>query len=102
MKIAIRYCGGCNPEIDREGLVRDLEAALGRDLPSWQTDHEPPDLLIEVCGCARSCPSSNDSDEGQCRKVVVAGPAIDGWPVEAGSLSAELERIVLEIMDRRD
>lgn len=53
-RIAVYYCGGCNPRYDRVGAVR----ALAAQLPALR--FVPPDGAacagaLAVCGCAVGC-----------------------------------------------
>lgn len=55
LKVAFRYCGGCNPRYDRGGLVKRL---TGKH-PEWDTEIAAEgvryDLLIVVGGCSSCC-----------------------------------------------
>jgi 3-hydroxyacyl-[acyl-carrier-protein] dehydratase len=52
----VKYCGGCNPLIDRSGLVRKIEKLLppgcrlvtDRPLNRWE-------VALLVCGCPIAC-----------------------------------------------
>ena len=56
-RIAVYYCGGCNPRYDRVGAVR----ALAAQLPALR--FVPPDGAacagaLAVCGCTAGCARS--------------------------------------------
>ena len=53
MKIAVKYCGGCNPCYDRVALVNSLKAEFYYERFVDYTT--PADLVIVVCGCTSSC-----------------------------------------------
>ena len=54
-KIALKYCGGCDPEYDRRAAVTELKEKLG-DLVEWVTpDSGQADAVIVVQGCLRAC-----------------------------------------------
>jgi len=56
--VGIRYCGGCNPQIDRTGLVERLrEEMRKRDLDvAFTTDRDRvTDLILLVNGCIHGC-----------------------------------------------
>jgi len=58
LAIGVKYCGGCNPEIDRMGVVERLEEGLEkRGLKViFVTDREAKiDLLLLVNGCKHAC-----------------------------------------------
>ena len=53
-RIAVYYCGGCNPRYDRVGTVR----MLAKQFPklSFSLPDEPPcDGCLAVCGCTTGC-----------------------------------------------
>ncbi len=54
LKVRVRYCGGCNPEIDRVALVGELQQELARvsiKAKLVRQDQENPDLVLLVNGC---------------------------------------------------
>lgn len=80
MKVAVKYCGGCNPEIDREALVRQLAENTGLDIQPAGKLPEPSVVLL-VSGCARGCLNPGPDKGGPERQIVIAGESIDYWPV---------------------
>jgi hypothetical protein len=54
--IGIKYCGGCNPQINRSGLVQEIEKLLPPDC-RLVTDHTTNrwETAILVCGCPIAC-----------------------------------------------
>lgn len=54
-KIALRYCGGCNPRYDRIGLVEELKSRF----PHLKMEpFHSGDLCLAsvvVCGCSSQC-----------------------------------------------
>lgn len=60
-KIALRYCGGCNPVYDRTALVSKLKW----DFPKLEMEpySEPPEDyrgVLVICGCAVRCAEQRD------------------------------------------
>jgi 4-hydroxybutyrate CoA-transferase len=54
MRIAIKYCGGCNPRYDRS----DVADRLKNDLPQAQivpAGETPADYVVVLCGCRSAC-----------------------------------------------
>ena len=96
MTIAVLYCGGCNPEIDREGLVRRLADELGEEIQPLKKAGQTPDRILLVCGCVRGCLNSSLPDQWAERSIVVAGLTVDAWPVTeeemVGLLAERLQR----------
>ena len=59
-KIAVRYCGGCNPSYQRGASVRGLQ----KRFPHLQLlNFEPTDVyraVLIVCGCSARCAGQAD------------------------------------------
>lgn len=96
MRIAVIYCGGCNPEIEREALVKRLGAETGHHLfPLGRADLSP-DLVLLVNGCARGCMDARSIGVPGVKAVVVAGAGIDGWAVAREDLAGQLIKRIKE------
>jgi hypothetical protein len=53
-RLAMKFCGGCNPTIERSAVAR----AIREDLPltiQWVSADEETDLLIILNGCLSAC-----------------------------------------------
>lgn len=79
--IGIRYCGGCNPQIDRLRVVGDLREALKeRGLKvDLTTDRERAvDMVLLINGCMHGCLEGeylgSDPDH---RPISVRGQMVD-------------------------
>ena len=58
LRIRLRYCGGCNPEIDRVALVEQVQKELDKEgikTDFVRQDEENPDLVLLVNGCRHAC-----------------------------------------------
>jgi hypothetical protein len=69
ISVGLRFCGGCNPEIDRIGVVDRLKDAFAQKgiRAAFVTDkHVPTDLLLLISGCKHACLDEEyvDQDEG--------------------------------------
>ncbi len=58
-RLAIKYCGGCNPEVERGEIARILRQALGSEI-SWSLPEEQTELLLLIQGCATACANRPD------------------------------------------
>jgi hypothetical protein len=88
--IGVRYCGGCNPQIDRSRVVKDLEEGLRKsDLPvDFTTEKERfADVILLVNGCKHACleGKQGESDRGQ-PVISVRGEMVDEQYVEEGDI----------------
>ena len=55
MKIAIKYCGGCNPDFDRVALVKHIEERLNGKVEFVSPEDDGIDLVLAVEGCRTAC-----------------------------------------------
>jgi hypothetical protein len=58
MKVALKFCGGCDPTYDRSELVRQVKE-IAADSIQWLTlDDVAYEAILLVCGCDKACPAS--------------------------------------------
>jgi hypothetical protein len=100
VSIGVRYCGGCNPRIDRGRIVRDLKAGLeerGVEV-DFTTDRERPvDLLLLVNGCLHGCLEAEYRDSTQDQQVIsVRGEMVDDRYIEEARIPEFLIGKILE------
>jgi hypothetical protein len=94
--IGVKYCGGCNPVIDRKKLVREIEQLLPRDL-SLTADRSsgPWDIGILVCGCPTACADKPEIRNAAQRWIVVAGGLLDLDALPEGKMAqAVVQKII--------
>jgi hypothetical protein len=54
-RVAIKYCGGCNPDNDRVALVKRIKENLNGKVEFVSPDDESIDLVLAVEGCKTAC-----------------------------------------------
>ncbi|MFA5322681.1 MAG: hypothetical protein WC373_08395 [Smithella sp.] len=76
--IGIKYCGGCNPHIDRTKLVQEIKNLLPPEFV-FTTSHSsnPWALGILICGCPTACADKPDIKNLARKWVIVAGSSVD-------------------------
>ena len=94
MKIAVKYCGGCNPSIDRANLVGQLAMLLADAHPDWKLvtlgDTEY-DAVILVNGCTVGCVQKQFVEE--TRPVfLIAGESLQRERISERDLPQEVIR----------
>lgn len=76
--IGLKYCGGCNPLINRTALVREVEKLLP---PLWELVTErradPWERALLVCGCPVACANRPEVKHLARQWVLVSGAMID-------------------------
>jgi hypothetical protein len=78
--LAVRYCGGCNPVIDRVGVAA-----------AAQSCGAGAGATLYVSGCARACASGRRLRLDEGAAVVVAGEHVDGEPTAAPRITQEVK-----------
>ncbi len=87
--IGLKYCGGCNPVIDREALVKEIERLLPagwRMVTERQAD--PWERALLVCGCPVACANRPEIKGWARRWVLVSGPMVDLQTMPEDELAA--------------
>jgi hypothetical protein len=76
--IGIKYCGGCNPVIDRVNLAREIIKQLPSEY-SIINDESPGkwDIGILVCGCHTACADHHEVRRLARHWFLIAGRTID-------------------------
>lgn len=55
-RVAIKYCGGCDPGFDRVAFAEKLRAAAANSV-EWATLEDGDcDIVLMICGCETACP----------------------------------------------
>jgi len=98
--IGVRYCGGCNPQIDRLRVIRDLREGLKKmglkvDLT---TDKESPvDMVLLINGCMHACLEGeylgSDPDH---RPISVRGQMVDDKYIKEDYIPGTLIKRICE------
>ena len=98
--IGVRYCGGCNPQIDRLRVIRDLREGLKKmglkvDLT---TDKESPvDMVLLINGCMHGCLEGeylgSDPDH---RPISVRGQMVDDKYIKEDYIPGTLIKKICE------
>ena len=56
MRVAIKFCGGCDPAYDRVEFLQRIKASAG-GLIEWVNPEEHGfDAVLLICGCQKACP----------------------------------------------
>ena len=76
--IGVKYCGGCNPLIDRAKLVQEIGKLLPPEY-SLTTDQSSNtwDVGILVCGCKTACADKSEFKILARTWIIVAGGSVD-------------------------
>ena len=94
MRIAVKYCGSCNPEVDLS-RIGDLTVEQARGL-GWEVVPVARvtrvDILVLLCGCPRTCIDTEELHQKAKNIVVVAGKRLGWHPVTEEELPSAMGR----------
>ncbi len=98
--IGVRYCGGCNPQIDRLWVVGDLREALKeRGLKvDLTTDRERAvDMVLLINGCMHACLEGEYLSPGQDHQLIsVRGEMVDDRYIKEDCIPGALIKKICE------
>jgi len=81
LSIGIRYCGGCNPQIDRSGVITRLREAIRKkdiELDFTADRQHSVDLVLLINGCMHACIEEAYRKEGHTTRFIsVRGEMVD-------------------------
>ena len=78
MEIVVKYCGGCNCQIDRSKIISNVEALLPKGYRfTTGTAGSPFGMGLLICGCMSACALRPELTALAKRWVVVAGKTVD-------------------------
>jgi len=82
-KIGVKFCGGCNPQINRSRIYKELRQQFPERCGLIQS--EPTDLWdvgILLCGCPVACADADEVRGKAHNWVLVGGNTVDYYPVD--------------------
>jgi len=74
-RLAIKFCGGCNPAIERGQLARIIRQNLAERV-RWVSAEEEVDRLLIICGCLTACADQAEVKEKAAQSLGIAGPKV--------------------------
>ena len=84
MKVSIKFCGGCNPRIDRVGVAAKIKDHFASDSVEVVYNSLEADCIVYVSGCSASCAMRHSDSDKPC--VAIAGSSVDSLAVEEDCL----------------
>ena len=98
MRIVVKYCGNCNPEINSPRIIDQWMTTVKDDEVTFHPEGERlVDLLIIICGCRKACVDRPEVREMGRQVIVIRGRWIGGLGVAESDLKNELIRRVESI-----
>ncbi|MFC2035532.1 hypothetical protein ACFLUJ_05345 [Chloroflexota bacterium] len=100
VKIALKYCGSCNPSVDLTRIARHLARLAGewKDLELVSLSDTGIDVVVILCGCPRACGDKDEVRAKAKQHLTIAGKMI-GWdPVPEKYLPVSVEKELNRIL----
>jgi hypothetical protein len=101
--IGLRYCGGCNPQIDRARAVRRLKEGLktmGMAVDFTDNRQRTVDLVLLINGCTHACLEEAYLKEGSTTKFIsVKGEMVDSDYVREDRIPDFLIKVIADLLD---
>lgn len=91
MKVAIKYCGSCNPHIGLARLGQRLAAFLRAEGQALSPE-ENVDVIVILNGCRTACADRAEVRSMAGHAVVVAGTSVNGLEVAEADLVSAVSR----------
>lgn len=91
MKVAVKYCGHCNPLIDGPTLMDSVKKQLN-NVQFVDSRNDKDDVLLVISGCLVDC-ATRPLHIGPV--ITIAGPSIDGLSLDPRELPGEIIRKLL-------
>lgn len=59
MKVALKFCGGCNPDYDRARFWEQIREAAGAAVTWVRLEDGDHQAVLLICGCPTACPADD-------------------------------------------
>ena len=103
-KLAVKYCGGCNPSIDRAELVGKLAVLLAQRNADWKLvtlKESDYDAVLLVNGCPVGCVQKQFLKETQ-PVILAAGESIQWEKTAEAALPEKLAELLLRLNENAE
>ena len=102
-RIGVKYCGGCNPQIERSRFVDELKQKLAGDFSlAIGCGAEKLELGVLVCGCPAACADRAETRSPAVEWIVVAGPTVDLESISESELATVVALKIKEFFEGRN
>ena len=100
--IGIRYCGGCNPQIDRSAIIKNLKESLkkiGREVYFTTDRQRAVDTILLINGCMHACLEEQYLREGNSPQYIsIKGEMVDRQYVKEEHIPEFLSKTIANLL----
>ena len=101
MRIAVKYCGNCNPEIDAPRIIGQWTNTLRNDeIAYYPEGKRPADLLVMICGCRKACIDRAEVRAMGRQIILIKGKRMEGLSFGEVELTRRLIQSVESIREK--
>ncbi len=94
-RVAIKYCGSCNPQTEVAWIGRAIQSRLeARGVAVVPADTTDLDALVLICGCPRACIDRPEMRNRASSTVIVAGETVDFVPTRESRIPTTVEQVL--------
>lgn len=102
-QVLVKYCGGCNPEINRSKIVREIKAGLPENIeiitkPTGQT----ADLGLMVAGCSSNCLDREEIRQLAKHWIIVSGSNVNLFPTDKDLIARRVVKEIIAALSKAD
>ena len=100
-KVALQYCGSCNPRVDLRRIARHL-AKVAEERGDFQLvplSESDIDVVVILCGCPRACGNKEEVKARAKRSLVTAGESVNRRAVPEAELPIAVEQELDKILN---
>ena len=101
-KIALKYCGSCNPRVDLSRIACYLKSLASKsgDFELVPLTENDIDAVVILCGCPRACGNKEEVKARARLCLLTAGESVNGQTVPESELPAVIEREISKVLGR--
>lgn len=101
IKVALKYCGSCNPSVDLSRIARHLAKVIQErgDFKLAPLSENDIDVVVILCGCPRACGNKEEVRARAKRSLVIAGESVNRRAVPEAQLPMAVEQELDGILD---
>ena len=101
VKVALKYCGSCNPRVDLSRIARHLSkvAEEREDFQLVPLSENDIDVVVILCGCPRACGNKEEVRARAKRSLFTAGESVNRQAVPETQLPMAVEQELVKILD---
>lgn len=102
IKVALKYCGSCNPFVNLPGIARHLTQLAGQrgDFQLVPLSEDGIEVVVILCGCPRACADKEEFKARAEHSLLIAGESLGRKPVPETCLLLAVEKELIKLLEQ--